>query len=153
MTGTAVIAEPRSHRWVRLVLAGVAWVGLIVWWVVYQRRTGSGAVDTAQRLIDAASGNWWAIVAYMAVSLIRPLVQFPATIVAVAAGILFGPFVGVGVAALAANASAMVGYSIGRNLRRPGAESAVTSQLGTWSSRRCEQLRSSAADPIAVLAL
>jgi len=135
MTEIAVIAEPRSHRWVRLVLAGVAWVGLIVWWLVYQRRTGLGGVDTAQRLIDAASGNWWAIVAYLAVSLIRPLVLFPATIVTVAAGILFGPFVGVGVAAVAANASAMVGYTIGRNLRRPGADSAVTSRLGTWPAR------------------
>jgi len=55
--------------------------------------------------------------------------------VTLAAGILFGPFVGVGVAAVAANASAMSGYSIGRNLRRPGDESAVTSQLGTWPSR------------------
>lgn len=135
MTETAVIARRWDHRRIRIVLAGVAWAGLIACWVVYQRRTGSGAVDTAQRLIDAASGNWWAIVAYMAVSLARPLVFFPATIVTVAAGILFGPFVGVGVAAVAANASAMIGYSIGRNLRRPGDESAVTSQLGSWPSR------------------
>ncbi|MGD9702911.1 MAG: TVP38/TMEM64 family protein [Acidimicrobiia bacterium] len=135
MTEIAVMTEPQTRRQVRLVLAGVAWAGLIAWWVLYQRRTGLGAVDTAQRLIDAASGNWWAVVAYMAVSLVRPLVLFPATIVTVAAGILFGPFVGVGVAAVAANASAMIGYSIGRNLRRRSDESTVTSRLGTWPSR------------------
>lgn len=71
MTEIAAAARPRPQRRVRIVLAGVAWVVLIACWVVHQRRTGLGAVDTAQRLIDTARGNWWAIVAYMAVSLIR----------------------------------------------------------------------------------
>lgn len=135
MTDVGAIAGTPTRRWGRLSLAGVAWAGLVAWWVVYQRRTGSGAVDTAQRLIDATRGNWWAIAAYVGVSIVRPLVLFPATIVTVAAGILFGPVVGVAVAAVAANASAMIGYSIGRNFRRPGDDSVVTSRLGARTSR------------------
>ena len=110
-------------------------------------------VDTAQGLVDAARGNWWAIVAYIAVSLVRPLVLFPATIVTVAAGILFGPFVGVAVAAVAANASAMIGYSIGRNLRRPDQLGGHVTTRGMGVTPASEQLRSSAADPAAVLAV
>ncbi len=135
MIRSPAAADPQAAtRRLRLVLAGSAWAGLIVSWIVYQRRSGMAAVDTAQPLIDAARGNWWAIAAYLAVSLVRPLVLFPATIATIAAGVLFGPIFGVLAAALAANASAMIGYSIARNLRRPGDGSAVTSRLGTWTS-------------------
>ncbi len=135
MTEPATAAQPSARRVARLVLVGVVWGALIVWWVIYQRRTGSGTVDTAQRLVDAARGNWWAVIAYVGISLVRPLVLFPATIVTVAAGILFGPVAGVAIAAVAANASAMIGYTIGRNLRRPSEAAEVTTRLGAWTSR------------------
>ncbi|MBI4884649.1 MAG: TVP38/TMEM64 family protein [Actinobacteria bacterium] len=135
MTESVAADRFPKRRWGRLAFAGVAWVALVAGWVAYQRSSGLGQIDTAQRLIDTARGNWWAIGAYMAVSLIRPLVLFPATIVAVAAGILFGPVVGVVVAAGSANASAFIGYSVGRNLRRPGESAEVSSRLGVWASR------------------
>ncbi len=124
-----------SRRWVRLAVAGAAWVSLAVAWVVYQRRSGLGPVDTAQELVDAARGNWWAIVAYVVISLLRPLVLFPATIVAVAAGLLFGPFVGVAVAAASANASALIAHTVGRSFSRPEQAAEVTSRLGVWAAR------------------
>lgn len=132
MIDAGAIAGTPTRRWVRLSLAGVAWAGLVVWWW----STSEGRDLARWTPHNATRGNWWAIAAYMGVSLVRSLVHFPATIVTVAAGIMFGPVVGVAVAAVAANASATIGYSIGRNFRRPGDDSVVTSRLGAWTSRR-----------------
>jgi uncharacterized membrane protein YdjX (TVP38/TMEM64 family) len=127
--------QAKVRRWGRLSIAVIAWAALVAGWFAVQRRSGLGSIDTAQRLIDAARGNWWAVVAYLGVSLVRPLVLFPATVVTVAAGLLFGPVAGVAVAVVAANASALVGYSIGRRLSRPTDSAQVTSRLGEWASR------------------
>jgi uncharacterized membrane protein YdjX (TVP38/TMEM64 family) len=121
-------------RRARIVAAIGAWAMLIASWVVYQRRTGVGTVGTAQQLVDTTKGSWWAIVAYVVVSVVRPLVLFPATLVTVAAGMLFGPVVGVVVAAAAANLSAMVGYGVGRTLGRSRA-STDDNALSGWAAR------------------
>ncbi|MBI4936361.1 MAG: TVP38/TMEM64 family protein [Actinobacteria bacterium] len=126
--------ERMLHRW-KLVAALAAWAAVLVAWFVYQRSSGHGPVDTAQGLVDAARGNWWAAFAYVAVSVVRPLLFFPATLVTVAAGILFGAAPGIAVAAIAANASALVGYSIGRRLRNGTTPTEATGPLARWNAR------------------
>ncbi len=96
------------------VIAG--WIALAVAWLVFQRRSGLGPVDATQRVIDTASGKWWAVIAFLSLSIIRPLVLFPATLLTLAAGLLFGPIGGVLVAATGANGSAMVGWAVARYL-------------------------------------
>ena len=54
--------------------------------------------------------------AYIGVYLVRPLVLFPASVLTVMGGVLFGPWLGVPVVVLAANSSAMVAYGVGRLL-------------------------------------
>ena len=123
-----------TRRWLRIAIVVTAWAALVAAWLLYQRHTGLGTTATMQRLIDAARGNWWAVVAFLLVSLLRPLVLFPATLVTVAAGMLFGPIVGVAVAAAGANASAMVSFRVGYALtaaERPDAVSAVA----RWATR------------------
>lgn len=101
-----------GRRWARLAFAGAAWLSLAIAWIVYQRRSGLGPVDTAQELVDTTRGNWWAIIGYLVISLLRPLVLFPASVVTVAAGLLFGPVVGVAVAAVSANVSALIAHRL-----------------------------------------
>jgi uncharacterized membrane protein YdjX (TVP38/TMEM64 family) len=119
----------------RVVAVVVPWVGLVTGWIVYQRTSGLGPLATAQRLVDTASGNWWAMAAYTAVAVARPLVLFPATVLTVAAGILFGPVGGTVVAAASANGSALVAHQLGRMLRRPPTVTEDPSRLGTWTQR------------------
>jgi uncharacterized membrane protein YdjX (TVP38/TMEM64 family) len=138
------------NRTLRIVIAVAAWVALVVAWVAYQRSTGLGSLDTAQRLVDEARGNWWAFGAFAAVSLLRPLVLFPATVLTVAAGLLFGPVVGVIVAAVGANGAAWLAYMIGRSFRRPAADDAVQEQLG---HRWAERLRSNGFEAVLLLRL
>lgn len=129
------MTEPAGpRRWWRVIAVTLFWTALAGSWIAYQRHTGLDPVDAAQRLVDSAQGNWWAIGAYLAVSLLRPLVLFPATLVTVAAGMLFGPVAGIGVAAIGANASAVVGYSIGRGVLRSARQPSSTG-LSRWTER------------------
>ena len=119
----------------RLAIVVVAWVVVLVLWFVYQHRSGFGPAGATQRLVEAARGSWWAIAAFVLVSIVRPLVLFPATLVTAAAGMLFGPVVGILIAVAAANASALVGYSIGRFMRPAGDGERTDTHLASWTSR------------------
>jgi uncharacterized membrane protein YdjX (TVP38/TMEM64 family) len=97
----------------RITVVAAAWLAVGASWIAYRRSSGLGATDAAQQLVDAASGAWWAVLAFLVLSVLRPFVLFPATLLTVAAGLLFGPWWGIAVAAVGANASAMVGYGVG----------------------------------------
>jgi uncharacterized membrane protein YdjX (TVP38/TMEM64 family) len=133
-------ASSRSSTavWVqRTVVAGV-WVGAIVAWQIHQSSTGRSATETAQAFIDVVGGSWWGVFVYVLVYLARPIVLFPASVLTIVGGILFGPVLGVLVVVLAANASAMIAYGVGRLLGRPladDADSADESLARRWSSR------------------
>jgi len=135
--------ESRSSTivWVqRAAVAGI-WVAAIVSWQVHQSSSGLSTTETAQRFIDTVGGSWWGIFAYVLVYLARPIVLFPASILTIVGGILFGPVLGVLVVVLAANASAMVAYGVGRLLgHAPGTSDEVagteaTSFVRGWSNR------------------
>ena len=123
--------------WVqRAVVAGI-WVAAIVSWQIYQSSNGLSTTETAQRFIDTVGGSWWGIFVYVLVYLARPIVLFPASILTIVGGILFGPVLGVLVVAIAANASAMVAYGVGRLLgRAPGTSDEMTGDDTTSFARR-----------------
>ena len=130
------VSNPPRRAWWRTAVIVAAWAALVIAWFVYQRRSGVGPTEAAQRLVDRARGNWWAIGAYVLVSIARPVVLFPASLVTIAAGMLFGPVAGVLVAAGAANASAMVAFALGRIVGPTGAASDDdVSRLGAWRAR------------------
>jgi uncharacterized membrane protein YdjX (TVP38/TMEM64 family) len=111
------------------------WLGAIVGWQLHQRSTGQSTVESAQRFIETVGGSWWGVVAYVLVYLARPIVLFPASVLTVVGGILFGPVLGVPVVIVAANASAMIAYGVGRLLGRPPGDR-VTSDDGASIARR-----------------
>ncbi len=127
--------------WVqRAAVAGI-WLAAIVSWQIHRSANGLSTTEAAQRFIDTIGESWWGIFAYMLVYLARPIVLFPASILTIVGGILFGPVLGVFVVVIAANASAMIAYSVGRLLgRAPGttdatAEDGTTSFVPRWSNR------------------
>lgn len=102
-----------SRRAHRLALA-LAWASVVVAWILYQRSTGDSTTETAQRFIDNARGAWWAFAAFVLIYAARPLVLFPASVLTIGGGILFGPVVGVVATVVGANVSAMVAYGVAR---------------------------------------
>lgn len=127
----------KAHRFALALL----WAALVVGWVLYQRSTGDSTTETAQRFIDNARGAWWAFAAFVAIYAARPLVLFPASVLTIGGGILFGPVVGVIATVVGANLSAMVAYGIARWFSSPSDDSADDERsarvglLERWSDR------------------
>ncbi len=96
------------------LIAGVAWVLVVIlyWW--YTSSHNLTAVELMKRVIGFLAGNPFGILFYILLYVIRPLFIFPATLVTIAAGYLYGPFLGVLFAMIASNLSSLVAYSIGR---------------------------------------
>ena len=125
--------------WLQRAIVGAIWLVAIVAWQIHQTSSGRTTVESAQQFIDTVGGAWWGVFAYLLVYLVRPIVLFPASVLTVVGGILFGPVVGVLVVVVAADASAMVAYGVGRLLGRPpgGIESPGddASLRHRWASR------------------
>ena len=117
-------------------LVAVGWISAVVAWVLYQRSTGLGTVGALQSFIDVVRGQWWAAALFIIVYAARPLVLFPASLMTIAGGLLFGPVLGVAATVVGANASAMVAYWLARSLgfeRNHDPEAAGL--LARWSAR------------------
>ena len=121
---------------IKRVLVIAAWISAVVGWVLYQRSTGLGTVGSLQQFIDTARGQWWALLVFVAVYSVRPVVLFPATLMTIAGGLLFGPALGIAATIVGANASAMTAYWLARSLgfeREQDPEAAGL--LARWSNR------------------
>ena len=139
MTAAAIAADVPSRTvvWLQRGAVATVWVAAIAAWQVYQSSADLSTTETAQRFVDTVGGAWWGVFAYVLVYLARPIVLFPASVLTVVGGILFGPVLGVAVVVVAANASAMLAYGVGRLLgRTPGEPSAATAPDEASLARR-----------------
>lgn len=129
-------AVPTSSRRMIRRVALVAWLTVIVAWTLRLRATGTSPLESLQGLVDRLDGAWWAIPAYVAVYTVRPLVLFPASLLTVAGGLLFGPVVGLGAAVVGANLSALVAFRLDR-VFGPAAltDGGGATVLARWSGR------------------
>lgn len=105
-----------SRVWLQRGAVVSVWLAAATGWRWFQSSEDLSTIETAQRLVDAIDGAWWGLAAFGLAYLLRPILLFPASIATVAAGLLFGPVVGVLAVVVAANASAMLAYLIGRLL-------------------------------------
>ena len=129
-----------ARTWLQRGFVAVIWLVALVLWRNYQTSNNLSTVESGQRFIDAIETAWWGVFAFVGVYLIRPIVLFPASILTIMGGVLFGP-VAIPVVIVAANMSAMIAFGIGRSLgRSPGAdddggENAAESLVTRWSQR------------------
>lgn len=134
--------ESVSHRrvWIQRAVVVALWIIAIVAWRRFQTTSGLSTTGAAQNFIDNVEMAWWGVLAYVAVYLARPIVLFPASVLTVVGGVLFGPVAGVVIVIVAANGSATIAYLVGRLLGRTpanrrdeaGAQMATT-LLSRWS--------------------
>jgi uncharacterized membrane protein YdjX (TVP38/TMEM64 family) len=118
------------------VAVAIVWAALLATWTWHLRSTGGSPLDSAQGLIDAVDDAWWAIPAFVVAYLARPLLLFPASLLTIAAGILFGPTLGIAVAVVAANASAMVAFQVGKTFSPTSlAEEGGARLVDRWAGR------------------
>ncbi len=128
------------HPHAKRAIVGITWLSAVVGWVVYQRSTGLGTVGALESFIDLVRGQWWAILLFIVVYAVRPLVLFPASLLTITGGLLFGPVFGVLATVIGANASAMVAYWLARSLGFERKEDPDTAGLlARWSTRMREE--------------
>jgi len=96
------------------LLIVLTWVAAVAGWVTYQRSTGLGTLGTLEAFIEAIRGEWWTIFVFIGVYALRPIVLFPASLLTIAGGLLFGPVLGIVATIVGSNASAMVAYGLAR---------------------------------------
>lgn len=117
MTAAISKSDVNSRRvWIQRGLVLVLWLAIFLLWRNYQTSNDLSTTEAGQRFIETVDEAWWGVFAYIGVYLVRPLVLFPASVLTVMGGVLFGPWIGVAVVVLAANSSAMVAYGVGRLL-------------------------------------
>jgi uncharacterized membrane protein YdjX (TVP38/TMEM64 family) len=130
--GTAVSATTRI--WLQRGIVAAIWLIAFLLWRNYQTSNDLSTTEAGQRFIDAIDAAWWGLLAFFAVYLIRPIVLFPASILTIMGGVLFGPVVGVIIVVIAANTSAMIAFGIGWLLgKAPG-----TSEQGADADEEAE---------------
>lgn len=102
----------------RRLLALPLWLGLLGGYGLYTWRTGLSPPEGAQRLVHFMTAGAQGALLYVALWVVRPLILFPASLLAVAAGFAFGPILGILLTVVGSNASAGVAYLVGRHLGR-----------------------------------
>ncbi|MFK8023358.1 MAG: TVP38/TMEM64 family protein [Ilumatobacter sp.] len=133
--------SPTVRTWLQRGAVAALWITALVLWRNYQTSNDLSTLEAGQRFIDEIDAAWWGILAYIGVYFLRPIVLFPASVLTVMGGLLFGPWVGVAVVVFAANASAMIAYGIGRLLgKAPGTDDMAPEEgdesfVEKWSGR------------------
>jgi uncharacterized membrane protein YdjX (TVP38/TMEM64 family) len=94
------------------LLAIVLWAAAFAAYAVVVARTGSSPLELLGSLLTFLQDHPLGVAAFVVVYTLRPLLLFPATLLTVGAGILYGPLLGLGVAIVGANAGAVLAYGL-----------------------------------------
>ncbi len=100
----------KGQKWVALAF----WVTAFASYQWYGWRNDLSPLDVVQRLIDFFSASFYGPLLFILIYTVRPLLLFPATLLTIAAGFVFGPILGVLLIVIGSNASALLAYVVGR---------------------------------------
>lgn len=87
---------------------------LIVFYQWYANSNGLSPLEVAQRMLGFLKDGFWGPLIYILLYAVRPLIVFPSTILTLAGGFVFGPFLGVIYTIIASNISSTIAYFVGR---------------------------------------
>jgi uncharacterized membrane protein YdjX (TVP38/TMEM64 family) len=107
-------------------------MALTVWW-----RSGIALTEVPvllERWLDDV-GLFNAALVYIVFYAVRPLVLFPATLLTVASGLIFGPWLGTLFTIIGENASANFGFTLSRWFGRLSVEKRLSGPLVLWDAR------------------
>lgn len=96
------------------LIALLFWLSLIIGYWVYSQQNDLTIGESIRQVAGWLTGSWYGPVLYIVIYALRPLFFFPATLVSILSGFLFGPVGGVVYTVLGSNSSAMLAYGVGR---------------------------------------
>lgn len=116
-----VLAQPRwaglRRNWPKLFGLAI-WLTLLAAYWQYTRSNGITPLESVQRLVEFMASSGAGVLVYSLAYMGRPVLFFPATLLTLAGGYLYGPALGVTVV-VASNLSSLVAYNIGRFFGAP----------------------------------
>lgn len=104
-----------QQHWQKIV-ALVFWLMILGGYQWYAWQNNLSPLQAMGQLITLLRSNMLGPVIFIALYTVRPLVLFPATVLTLGAGIVFGPILGILYTIIGSNASAMVAFFLGRFL-------------------------------------
>lgn len=116
LIGQNELPKPLSfvgQHWQKLVALAL-WLAVAGGYTWYTRANNLSALESVQGLVAAMQSSVLGPLFYILLYALRPLIFFPATLLTLAGGYLFGPLWGVLYTVVASNSSAMVAYVVGR---------------------------------------
>lgn len=139
--------QPFLRRHAQKLAALLFWVVLLGGYQLYAWRNGLSPLEAVGVLIDSVGSSMVGALIFLAVYAARPLVLFPASILTIAAGFLFGPVLGVILTLIGSNASATVAYLVGRFFGKGLLDSGEGSGEG-FVGRYAERLRNNSFETV-----
>jgi len=108
---------PSSKSWIQIhaqkLIALLFWILLIAGYQWYANLNHLSPLQVVQQLLDFMTNGFWGVIIYIVLYAIRPLILFPATVLSVASGFVFGPVLGVLYTIIASNISSTIAYFVG----------------------------------------
>ncbi len=90
------------------------WVLIIVGYQWYAKSNGLTSLEVAQQMLSFLSNGLWGALIYIGPYALRPIILFPSTILTLAGGFVFGPFLGVIYTIIASNISSTIAFYVGQ---------------------------------------
>ncbi len=112
-------AGPQPQFWKRhwqKIVALLFWLVLLGGYQWYAWRNNLSPLEALQQIIDLLRASRFGPLLFIAIYTVRPLVLFPATVLTLGAGLVFGPVLGIIYTIIGSNLSAMVAFVVGRFL-------------------------------------
>ena len=110
--GSSVIDWLKNH-WSKLT-ALIFWTIIILATRQYMQANELSFAELAMQLSDLLTSTWYGPLIYIAIYLLRPLILFPATLLTLLAGSVFGLGLGYLYALIAGTLSSILPYGLGR---------------------------------------
>ncbi|QDU59901.1 TVP38/TMEM64 family inner membrane protein YdjZ [Planctomycetes bacterium Pan216] len=119
------------------ICLGLLWVGLglssvVVWWL-----SGVPAAEVPQYLADWLErvGTTRAVVLFLLLYTLRPLILFPSSVMGIASGLTFGPVLGCAVTMAGELLGATLAFSLARFLGRRWIDARLWPRFDKWNKR------------------
>jgi uncharacterized membrane protein YdjX (TVP38/TMEM64 family) len=119
------------------LIFGSLWLGLFLFALALWWRSNVALTDIPKLLEQWLTnvGVIKAALLYIFIYTIRPLVLFPATILTIASGLIFGPWLGTLFTIVGENASANLGFALSRWFGRSAVKARSTAVINLWDER------------------
>ncbi len=158
MTDTAVEPSagrlsPTAKTWLQRIAVAVMWLVAFLLWRNYLSSYDLSTTEAGELLIVTDDAAWWGLLAFIGVYLARPIVLFPASVLTIMGGVLFGPVVGVLATVIGANASAMIAYGVGRLLGKAPGDDTDAPDEANFIERWSQRLRDNSFETVFIMRL